>query len=173
MQISLIVAAAANNVIGADGGLPWHLPNDFKYFKRITMGKPIVMGRLTWTSIGRPLPGRRNIVLTRDASFDAPGATVVTSAKAAIAAAGDADELLVIGGGQVYALFLDQADRIYLTRVATEAEGDTFFPALDDRKWRRISTEKHAVDDQHAFPYEFCVYERRSQTCSSAERDTT
>lgn len=162
MRISLIVAAAANNVIGADGGLPWHLPNDFKYFKRVTMGKPIVMGRRTWESIGRPLPGRQNIVLTRDGTFVAPGATVVTSADAAIAAAGDSGELMVIGGGQVYALFLDKAERIYLTRVATDADGDTVFPEFDDRCWQLVSREQHAADDRHAFEFEFRVYERRT-----------
>jgi len=161
MKVSLIVAAAANNVIGADGGLPWHLPNDFKYFKRITMGKPIVMGRRTWQSIGRPLPGRQNIVLTRDANFEAPGVTVVNSADAAIAAAGDADELMIIGGGQVYAEFLDTTERVYLTRVATRVAGDTVFPELDGSVWRLVSTEAHAADDRHAFDYEFRVYERR------------
>lgn len=162
MRISLIVAVAANNVIGADGGLPWHLPNDFRYFKQTTMGKPIVMGRRTWESIGRPLPGRQNIVLTRDGEFVAPGATVVTSADAAIAAAGDSGELMVIGGGQVYTLFLDKAERIYLTRVATDADGDTIFPELDDRCWQLVSREQHAADDRHAFAFEFRVYERRS-----------
>ena len=162
MRISLIVAAAANNVIGADGGLPWHLPNDFRYFKRITMDKPIVMGRRTWESIGRALPGRQNIVLTRDDEFNAPGALVATSVEAAIAAAGDAGELMVIGGAQVYALFLDRADCIYLTLVAPDARGDTHFPELDHRNWQLASSELHAADDRHAFAYEFRVYERRS-----------
>lgn len=162
MRINLIVAVAANNVIGADGGLPWYLPNDFKYFKRITMGKPIVMGRRTWESIGRPLPGRQNIVLTRDDEFNAPGALVVTSAEAAIEAAGDAGDLMVIGGAQVYALFLNQAERIYLTRVATDARGDTLFPELDSRCWRLASSEQHPADDRHAVAYDFRVYERRS-----------
>ena len=163
MKISLVVAAAANSVIGSDGGLPWHLPNDFKYFKRITMGKPIVMGRRTWESIGRPLPGRQNVVLTRDQNFEAPGVTVVNSADAAIAAAGDAADLMIIGGGQVYAEFLDMAERVYLTRVATRVAGDTVFPELDGSVWRLVSTEAHAADDRHAFDYEFRVYERRPQ----------
>ncbi len=170
MRISLIVAAAANNVIGADGGLPWHLPNDFKYFKRVTMGKPIVMGRRTWESIGRPLPGRQNIVLTRDGGFDAPGATVVTSADDALAAAGDAAELMIIGGGQVYTLYLGIAARIYLTRVATSVAGDTVFPELDGSEWRLVSTERHAADERHAFGYEFRVYERLPEAPSPRGR---
>lgn len=160
MKISLVVAAAANNVIGAGGDLPWHLPNDFKYFKRLTMGKPIVMGRRTWESIGQALPGRQNIVLTRNAFFEAPGATVVTSPAAAVAAAGDADELMVIGGGQVYAQFLDMADCVYLTRVATELDGDTYFPALDARSWRLSASDAHTADGSHAYAYEFRVYRR-------------
>lgn len=160
MRISLIVAAATNGVIGADGGLPWHLPNDFKYFKRVTMGKPIVMGRRTWESIGRALPGRLNIVLTRSKDFEAPGATVVSSPAAAIEAAGDAEELMIIGGGQVNGLFIDKADRVYLTRVDCEVDGDTRFPDLDPDLWSLTSSEAHVADDTHAFGYEFRVYDR-------------
>lgn len=160
MRVSLIVAAAANNVIGAGGGLPWHLPNDFKYFKRITMGKPIVMGRRTWDSIGRPLPGRQNIVISRSKDFLAEGATVVKSPGEALAAAGDADELMIIGGGQVYELFFDKADCIYLTRVETDVEGDTFFPEPDSANWRLVSSEPNSSDDRHAYDFEFRVYKR-------------
>jgi len=160
MRVSLIVAAAANNVIGAGGGLPWHLPNDFKYFKRITMGKPIVMGRRTWDSIGRPLPGRQNIVISRSRHFLAEGATIVESPGEALAAAGDADELMIIGGGQVYELFFDQADRIYLTHVETDVEGDTFFPSPDSANWRLVSSVPNSADDRHAYDFEFRVYER-------------
>ena len=160
MKISLVVAAAANDVIGVDGSLPWHLPNDFRYFKRVTMGRPIVMGRRTWESIGRALPGRQNIVLTRRKNFEAPGATVVSSPAAAVAASGDADELMIIGGGQVYDLFIDKADRIYLTRVDCEVEGDTRFPKLDPATWSLTSSEAHAADATHAFDYEFRVYDR-------------
>ncbi|NNC76783.1 MAG: type 3 dihydrofolate reductase [Woeseiaceae bacterium] len=159
MRISLIVAAAANNVIGADGGLPWHLPDDFQYFKRVTMDKPIVMGRRTWDSIGRPLPGRRNIVLTQKSGFVAEGAIVVQSPADALAAAGDVDELMIIGGGQIYDLFFDKADRIYLTRVATEVAGDTFFSKPDDT-WQLVSAEQHAADERHAFAFEFRIYDR-------------
>lgn len=160
MKISLIVAAADNDVIGADGGLPWHLPKDFKYFKRVTMGKPIVMGRRTWESIGRPLPGRQNIVLTRSEDFDAAGAIVVASPTAALAAAGDAAELMVIGGGQVYEWFYDKADRVYMTRVRAHVDGDTRFPPMDDDQWTLTSVEAHAADERHAFPFEFRIYDR-------------
>lgn len=160
MKVSLIVAAAANNVIGADGGLPWHLPNDFKYFKRITMGKPIVMGRRTWESIGKPLPGRLNIVLTRSKQFEASGVTVASSPTAAIAAAGDADELMIIGGGQIYNQFLDTADRIYLTYVDTRIDGDTLFPEPAPGDWVLTSSESHTADETHAFDYKFRVYDR-------------
>lgn len=160
MRISLVVAAAANNVIGADGAMPWHLPDDFRYFKKITMGKPIVMGRRTWDSIGRALPGRHNIVMTQNAEFVAEGATVVRSPAAALDAAAAVEELMIIGGGQVYDLFFDKADRIYLTRVATDVDGDTYFAEPDDA-WRLVSAEAHAADERHAYDYEFRVYDRR------------
>ena len=117
MNISLIVAASTNNVIGVAGGLPWHLPEDLKRFKAITMGKPIIMGRATYASIGRALPGRKSIVLTRQSGFEAEGCEVVDSIDAAISAAGAVDEVMIIGGGDIYRQFLPQADRIYLTRV--------------------------------------------------------
>ncbi len=161
MKISLIVAASANGVIGADGELPWHLPDDFRYFKQVTMGKPIVMGRRTWESIGRPLPGRQNIVVTRQRDFEAAGTTVVDSPEAAVATADETDELMIIGGGEIYRRFLPIAHRVYLTRVEVDVEGDTFFPALDDAEWRLASTESHPADERHAWAFEFRVYERR------------
>ncbi len=160
MRISLVVAASANDVIGVRGELPWHLPKDFKYFKAVTMGKPILMGRKTWESIGRPLPGRRNIVLTRDPAFASDGAVTVHSVTAGIAAADDANELMVIGGGEIYRLFLEQAVRVYLTRVHTEVDGDTLFPALTAADWSLTSSELHKADEQHAFDFEFQVYDR-------------
>ena len=144
-----------------DGGLPWHLPDDFAWFKKVTMGKPIVMGRRTWESIGRPLPGRRNVVITRQADYAADGAEVVASPEAALALLGDCDEIMVIGGGQVYANFLGMADRVYLTRVDVRVEGDTEFPALSDEDWRLDSSEAHAADERHAYAFEFRVYSRR------------
>lgn len=161
MRISLIVAASSNGVIGADGGLPWHLPADFRHFRETTMGKPVIMGRRTHESIGRPLPGRDNIVLTRSGDYRAAGVTVVRSPEEALAAAGDADEAFVIGGGEIYRLFLDRAQRIYLTRVETGADGDTFFPEPDERDWALVSAEPHPADECHEFAFEFRRYDRR------------
>lgn len=161
MRISLIVAASTNGVIGADGGLPWHLPDDFRYFRQTTMGSPIIMGRRTWESIGRPLPGRLNIVLTRSEDLCAVGAIVVRSVDDALAAAGDVDEVFVIGGGEIYSLFLDRASRIHLTRVDARVEGDTRFPALDPTDWQLTTAEAHAADERHAYSFEFRVYDRR------------
>ncbi len=161
MRISLIAAASRNGVIGRDGKLPWHLPNDFRYFKRMTTGQPIVMGRRTWESLGGPLPERSNIVMTRQAGFLADGARVVATADEALAAAGDAEELMVIGGGEIYAQFLDSAARVYLTLVDADVDGDTRFPALDEARWRLTSRESHRADERHAHAYEFRIYERR------------
>jgi dihydrofolate reductase len=159
-MISIIVAASANNVIGAKGDLPWRLSDDLKRFKAITMGKPIVMGRKTWDSIGRPLPGRQNIVITRQAGFVAEGCDVVASADEAIAATAGADEVMVIGGSQVYSLFLPNAERLYLTRVHAEVAGDAFFPQIDESQWSLVNDEPHSADDRNAFDYSFRTYER-------------
>ncbi len=160
VTLSLIVAVARNDVIGVDGELPWHLPDDFAWFKRTTMGKPIVMGRKTWQSIGKPLPGRQNIVITRQTDFEAAGADVVATPQAAIDVAGSADEIMVIGGAEVYAAFLPEASRIYLTRVDAAPDGDALFPPIDEVEWRLVSTEAHAADERHAYSFEFRVYER-------------
>ncbi len=160
MKISLIVAASANGVIGAGGELPWHLPDDFRFFKEVTMGKPIVMGRRTWESIGRPLPGRQNIVITRQSGFEAPGASVVDSPEAAVEAAGEAEEVMIIGGGEIYRRFLPLADRVYLTRVDADIDGDTFFPDLEEGEWTVESREPHDADERHAYAFEFRVYGR-------------
>lgn len=159
-MISIIVAASANNVIGAEGDLPWRLSDDLKRFKAITMGKPIVMGRKTWDSIGRPLPGRQNIVITRQAGFVAEGCDVVASAAEAIAATAGANEVMVIGGSQVYSLFLPNAERLYLTRVHAEVAGDAFFPQIDESQWRLVNDEPHSADDRNAFDFSFRTYER-------------
>jgi dihydrofolate reductase len=161
MRISLIAASSANGVIGADGTLPWHLPDDFRFFRQTTMGRPIIMGRRTFESIGRPLPGRRNIVLTRSRDYRADGAAVAGSADEALAAAAGADEVFVIGGGEIYALFLDRASRVYLTRVDAQIEGDTRFPELDPDDWQLTSVDAHAPDERHAWGFEFRVYDRR------------
>lgn len=160
-MISIVVAASTNHVIGVRGELPWKLSDDLKRFKALTMGKPIVMGRLTWESIGRPLPGRQNIVVTRDPSYRAEGCDVVASPAEALRAAGDADEVMIIGGGQIYDLFLPKAGRIYLTRVHADLEGDAWFPSIDPETWQLMSTEAHASDDRNDFDFEFRIYERR------------
>jgi len=159
-MISIIVAASTNNVIGAAGDLPWRLSDDLKRFKTITMGKPIVMGRKTWDSIGHPLPGRQNIVISRQANFVAEGCEVVASTDEAIAATGGADEVMVIGGSQVYSLFLPAAERLYLTRVHAEVAGDAFFPDIDELEWRLVDDESHSADDRNAFDFSFRTYER-------------
>jgi dihydrofolate reductase len=134
--ISLVYAQSRNGIIGADGGLPWHLPSDLKRFKETTLGKPIIMGRKTWESLQRrPLPGRMNIVLTRQKNFAAEGAVVVASADAAVSAAGEAPEICVIGGGEIYRMFLPLADRIYLTEVDIDVNGDTYAPMLKASEW--------------------------------------
>jgi dihydrofolate reductase len=158
-MIAIIVAASENNVIGREGELPWRLSDDLKRFKAVTMGKPIVMGRKTWESIGRPLPGRHNIVITRQTGFEAAGCDVVSSIAEAIAVAGDAVEIMVIGGSEIYALFLPQVQRVYLTRVHAEIEGDAVFPPLGD-EWRLVSDEAHAADASNEYDVSFRIYER-------------
>ncbi len=160
MRISLIVAVSANDIIGVDGALPWHLPDDFHWFKAQTLGKPVAMGRKTFESLGRALPGRRNIVITRQDGYRADGADVADSPAAAVIAAGDAGELMVIGGGEIYKAFLPQASRIYLTRVEAVVEGDTRFPPRDPDAWALQSSEWHPPDDRHAHAFEFRVYDR-------------
>lgn len=164
MMISIIVAVSENGVIGADGQLPWKLSDDLRRFKAVTMGKPIVMGRKTWESIGRPLPGRRNIVITRQAGFEAAGCDVVASAEEAIAAAGEVDEIMVIGGSQVYDLFLPMADRVYLTLVHADVDGDAFFAALDGNEWRLVSDEPHAADERNDHDVAFRLYVRTGRS---------
>ena len=163
MTISLVVAASTNNVIGSDGGLPWHLPDDLRHFKRLTTGKPVVMGRRTFESIGRPLPDRRNIVMTRDPGYVARGCDVVSSVREALDLVSGAEEAMIIGGGQVYRDFLPHADRIYLTRVQADIEGDTYFPDIDEAGWRLVSSEPHAADEKHAYAFDVMVFERRPE----------
>lgn len=162
-MISIIVAVSTNNVIGVKGDLPWRLPDDLRRFKRLTMGKPIVMGRRTWESIGRPLPGRQNIVLTRRSGFDAPGCDVVQSPAEALAAAGDADETMIIGGSQIYALFLPKASRLYLTRVHAKIDGDTHFPEIEANEWQLVASKAHQADDINQFAFEFTTYQRKDR----------
>ena len=162
MRITLIVAMDRNRLIGAGNRLPWHLPADLAHFKRTTLGKPVLMGRRTFKSIGRPLPGRHNIVLTRDPRWRAEGVSVVHSTDEALRAAGDADELMVIGGAELYRQMLPRADRIHLTQVGHAFEGDTWFPELAPGQWRELSREDHAPDERNPWPYSFRVLERVS-----------
>lgn len=159
-MISLIVAASENNVIGVQGELPWRLSGDLKRFKALTMGKPIVMGRKTYESIGRPLPGRQNIVVSRQADFEADGCDVVLSIDAAIAAAGDADEIMIIGGSHIYQEFLPRAGRIYLTRVQANVAGDVYLPELAADEWREVAREEHAADDVNDYDVVFTILDR-------------
>jgi len=160
-RLSIIVAASVNNIIGADGGLPWRLPEDLKRFREVTMGKPIIMGRSTWESIGRALPGRISIIVTRQAGYEAEGSIVVESINAAMKAAGDAEEVMVIGGGEIYRQFLPQADRIYLTRVLAEVTGDTTFPELDLNEWSVVSVGEYPVGDEREIGFEIETLDRR------------
>ena len=160
-MISLVVAMDRNRLIGRDNALPWRLPADLKQFKAITLGKPVIMGRKTYESIGKPLPERHNIVVTRNAAYAAPGCTVVTSVDAALAAAGAAPEVMVIGGAQLYAAFLPRAQRIYLTRVEADFEGDAWFPEWDAQEWHEISRSAGTVDERNAHPHTFIVLGRR------------
>ncbi len=161
-RLSIIVAMSRNGVIGKDNAIPWRLPGELALFKRLTMGHPIVMGRKTWESIGRPLPGRTNLVVTRNPAYAAPGATVVPSLDAALTAASGATEIFVIGGAQLYAEALPRADRLYLTTVDTEIDGDTRMPAFDRHAWRTVSSEACARDERNAFSYTLDVLERRA-----------
>lgn len=160
MKISLIVAASANNIIGAEGDLPWRLAEDLKRFKAITMGKPMIMGRATFESIGRALPGRRSIVLSRQAGFEAGGCDVVSSPADALEVAGDAEEVMVIGGGKIYEQFLPMADCIYLTRIAAHVDGDTSFPALDADEWRMVESDSYPASGERKYAFVFEIWER-------------
>ncbi len=163
-MISIIVAASANNVIGVQGELPWRLPDDLRRFKQLTMGKPIVMGRRTYESLGRPLPGRQNIVITRQPGFAAAGCDVVASPAAALAAAREAAEIMIIGGSQVYELFLPKAGRLYLTRVLADVEGDAYFPDINEREWKLSACEAHAATGANEYAFEFRTYERSGRS---------
>jgi len=161
-KLELVVAVARNGIIGAGNALPWHLPDDLKRFKSLTMGQPVLMGRRTWDSIGRPLPGRHNIVLTRQQGFAPPGATVVHDLGAALAAAGAAPVLRVIGGAELYRLCLPRAQVLHLTEVDLEPDGDVRFPPFERAEWREVAREAHAPDARHACGYSFVTLERRA-----------
>lgn len=165
MQIALIAALASNRVIGKDNTLPWHLPGDLKYFKGVTMGKPLIMGRHTFESIGRPLPGRTNIVLTRKGDFTAEGVVLAASLAEALALARQeqAAEVMVIGGEAVYRELLPVADRLYLTEVHAEVAGDAWFPEFERGEWREVQREDHPAQGGDSLDYSFVVLERIGQ----------
>lgn len=164
--LAIIVAAAENGVIGRENAMPWHLPDDLRHFKRVTMGKPIVMGRKTFASIGRPLPGRTNIVITRNPEFQADGVVVVSSLEEGLRVAelnarrDGADEVVVIGGAQIYAAALPLADRIYMTEIHASVEGDAVLPPIDWTQWREVSRERHAAQPPQRYAFSFVCYQR-------------
>ena len=162
MQVALIAALSLDRVIGRDGGLPWHLPADMKHFRRMTVGKTILMGRRTWEEVGKPLPKRRNLVLSRRPDFRPEGAEVFDALGAALAAAEGDGELWVIGGHAVYAAALPLADVLHLTVVHARPEGDATFPAFDPAEWGVAARRVHAADERHAYPMTFFELRRDS-----------
>lgn len=162
MTISFVVAAADNNAIGKDGKLPWHLPNDMKHFKNITWGMPIVMGRKTFESLGKALPGRKNIVISRQPGWNADGVVTVKNIDDAmfVARETDAKEVMVIGGGEIYKTFFEKARRIYLTRVEAEPDADTFFPTIHPNEWHLVNQQNYEADEKNAYNYSFQTWER-------------
>lgn len=158
-MISLVAAYANGRVIGKAGQLPWHLPADSRYFKQLTMGHTVVMGRKTFDSMGQPLPGRRNVVMTGRRDFSYPGVEVVHDVAAALALA-DTTEFFVVGGEDIYRQFLPFADRLYITEIELEVAGDTFFPAWDERSFRLISQRSGHLDARNTLPHTYLIYER-------------
>jgi dihydrofolate reductase len=163
MIISAIVAIDQNRAIGKDNQIPWYLPEDLKYFKKTTIGKPVIMGRKSFDSIGRPLPKRTNIVISRNPFFIASGILVFSSIEEALrlAAQENVEEVFIIGGGAIYEATQNIWDRLYITEVEVESEADVFFPAINPNEWTEISRERHLADEKNAYNYSFIVYERK------------
>lgn len=165
-ELCVIVAAAQNGVIGRDNALPWHISADLQHFKRITLGKPVIMGRKTFDSIGRPLPGRANIVISRNPEYTVEGARVVATLEEAVSLARDialidgVQEIMVIGGADIYRLAIPMARRLYLTEVHADVAGDARLPEVDWTQWREVSRERHAAQDPNPYDYSFVVFER-------------
>jgi len=166
IRLAVMAAVADNGVIGNDNALPWHLPEDLRYFKSVTMGKPVIMGRKTFESIGQPLPGRTNIVITHNSAFRAEGAKVVSSLEGALhlaqhtASADGVEEAVVIGGSEIYRVAFPLADRLYITEVHASVEGDAVLPRIAWEEWREISREHHAAHGSGPYGYSFVCYER-------------
>ena len=156
----MIVAMAENRAIGKNNELLWHLPKDFQHFKSVTMGKPILMGRKTFESIGKALPGRKNIVITRDNNFTAEGIVIVHSITAALEATEEFDDVMVIGGASFYEQMLPVTETLYLTVVHQDVEADAFFPEIKAEDWEVVEQVKHEADEKHAYPYSFITYRR-------------
>ena len=150
---------AKNRVIGKDNQMPWHLPADLKHFKSVTMSKPIVMGRKTFESIGRPLPGRQNVIISRNKNFQAEGCDVVESIEAALALLVDSDEIMIIGGGFLNSQMIDMADRLHLTFIDLETDGDTHFPEFEHLQLKEIASESHLPDEKNNYAYQFVSYD--------------
>ncbi len=168
MIVSLVVAMSENGVIGRDGGMPWHLSADLRRFKRLTMGHHLVMGRRTFESIGRLLPGRTTVIMTRQSGYRVPGAVVCDSLSAALDVASADSEVFVVGGGEIYRLALPLAGKLYVTRVhATIDDGDTYFPDVDWSHWRRTESQSGQSDDANQFDYTFEIYERTTPTTAN------
>jgi dihydrofolate reductase len=164
MIISLIAAMDKNRLIGVKNGLPWHLPADFKFFKEITMGKPVVMGRKTFESIGKPLPGRKNIIVSRS-GFSADGITVTDGIDAALKEVANAEEVMILGGASFYEQMIGRADRMYLTHVNTEREGDAWFPEFSLNEWDIVSERKHLSDEKNKYDFQIIEYRRKLDGC--------
>ena len=160
-KVSLIVAMANNRVIGINNTLPWHLPADLKHFKALTMGHHILMGRKTYESIGKPLPGRTSVVITRNTDYAAAGVTIAHNLEAAIAACGGDPEIFIIGGAELYRQAIQLADRIYLTEIELEITGDAHFTELDKSVWKEAGRVSHAPDEKNPHRYHFIVYDKR------------
>lgn len=160
MKLAIIVATDQQNLIGKDNDLPWKISADLQYFRRVTMGKPLIMGRNTHESIGRALPGRKNIVITSDLRYQAEGCCVVHSIDQAMSECDDAKEVMVMGGASLYKQLLPQADRLYLTQVHASLEGDTWFPDWQQSDWQELSRENYPADEKNEYAYSFIVYER-------------
>ena len=162
MIISLVVAAGNNNGIGKEGKIPWNLPNDLKHFKNVTWGMPVIMGRKTFDSLGKPLAGRKNIVITRQSDWKAEGTVTVKNMEDALFLVKETDtkEAMIIGGGEIFKMIFDKADRIYLTRVDASPESDAFFPVIDPSKWHLMSQKNYEADERHAYNYSFQIWER-------------
>lgn len=163
-KLMMIVAMAKNRMIGKENQMPWHLPDDLKYFKAQTLNKPVIMGRKTFESLGaRPLPNRPNLVVSRNKDFSAEGIQVFDSVESAIASVANADEVVIMGGAQIYTQWVDKVDRLLITEVDATPQGDAFFPEFDQQTWREVSRQHHPADAQHLFAFDFVEYQNVNQ----------